>query len=248
LSSTAYAQYEGLTEPYRQIALASDETGVIEELLVSEGDVVQAGQVIARLNDKIQKVQLELAEHLANSTANLVAAEKSYEKRKQHYEQIKQLQSENFANVNELARAELELDLALSKWLSAQDEVTARKIEHRRALIQFENRQITAPFDAVVSLIHRRKGEFVSPINSEIVTLVDDSRLFGVFNIPSSQIEIFEVGKKFTIMTETGIEVTGTVEYVSNQIDSQSSTIEVRLLIENRHRRLRPGTSCSLNI
>ena len=57
LAGQAAGQFDGFTEPYRSIELASDETGLIENVLVEEGDSIRKGEEIARLSSDLQRVQ-----------------------------------------------------------------------------------------------------------------------------------------------------------------------------------------------
>ncbi len=246
VANTANAQVEGFTEANRKIQLASDESGVIEEMLVREGDRVAAGDVVARLNVELQKIQLELAEHLAKTDANLIASQKTYEKRLAFFEQISQLREGQFVNNNELIRAELEKDIAFSKWKSAEDEAVSRNIEWRRAKTDLERRSIKAPFAGVVTSIKQNVGEFVSPVNPDILTLVDDTRLYAVFNLSKANLEKVRLGQPIQVRFEAGSTVDGMVDHIGIEVDSQSSTVVVKVLIENPTRKLRAGDAVVL--
>ena len=71
-------EFDGFTEPLRVVSLASDETGTIAELLVAEGDYVEKGEPIARLDDEQSPVRLaaekELRRHGRAVEADLRAA------------------------------------------------------------------------------------------------------------------------------------------------------------------------------
>ena len=58
LTSVAEGQIDGFIEPFRSIELSSDETGAIAALEVEEGDSVSTDQIIARLDVRVQELQL----------------------------------------------------------------------------------------------------------------------------------------------------------------------------------------------
>ena len=62
LTAVAYGQIDGFTAPFRKIDLSSDETGSIAELLVEEAQIVRDGEPIARLDSRVQELQLEIAD------------------------------------------------------------------------------------------------------------------------------------------------------------------------------------------
>lgn len=248
LVDSAAGQFDGFTEPYRTIELASDETGLIERVQVQEGDRIRAGQEIARLSSDLQRVQLELAAHMAGTDSAIVSAQQTLAKRQQIWEQIQKLRADGHAHENELVRAEMELDLARSRLQAAKDEHTAREIEMRRATAQLERRTIVAPFDGVVAKLHRKEGEFLSPVRPEVVTLVDTDRLYAVFSIPSSSVSILEVGKTYQLEIGSQVGVQATLDSIGVQTDAESGTVRVKLLIENRDLKLRAGEPCIWNL
>ena len=81
MTSVANAQIDGFTEPFRSIELSSDETGSIAMLAVKEGDQVAKDDVIAKLDGRVQKLQLEIATQLAQTKSQMIAAEQSLKKR-----------------------------------------------------------------------------------------------------------------------------------------------------------------------
>ncbi|MFK7766758.1 MAG: efflux RND transporter periplasmic adaptor subunit [Mariniblastus sp.] len=248
LSTVADAQIDGFTEPFRSIELSSDETGSIATLAVEEGQSIAKDEVVAKLDGRVQELQLEIATRLAETKSQLIAAEHTLKKRQAILNRLKELNGKGHASPSELIRAEMELSIAEAKVLSAKEEQAVRAIERRRAEVQFIRRTIVSPFAGVVSKIHRREGEFLSPLHPEVVTIIQVDRLFATFAVPSSQIETFEIGKEFNLEMDSGQTVTGRVHRIGVQTDAQSGTIEVKLVIDNPMLELRSGEICTLNI
>lgn len=248
LAGGAFGQFDGFTEPYRTIELASDETGLIERVQVQEGDSIRSGQEIARLSSDLQRVQLELAQHMAGTSSAIDSAEQGLAKREQIWRQVQRLRDNGHANENELVRAEMELELARSRLQAAKDEHIAREIELRRATAQMERRTIVAPFDGVVAKVHRKEGEFLSPVRPEVVTLVDIDHLYAVFSIPSSSVGMLEVGNAYHLEIGNQVGVKAKLESIGVQTDAESGTVRVKLLIENQDHKLRAGEPCIWNL
>jgi RND family efflux transporter MFP subunit len=247
-ANTAAGQTQGFIEPYRTIALSSDESGAIAALNVEEGDRVRNNDVIATLDSRVQELQLEIAEHMEAATSQLAAAEHTYKKRMAISQQLEQLREKGHASESELIRADMELSIAKAKFLAAKEEQAVREIEKRRAAVQLERRNIRAPFDGVVSKIHRREGEFLSPLRPEIVTLIQTDQLLAAFAVPSSMVSTFQPGKQFDIEIVGGQKVVGTVHSIGVETDAQSGTVVVKFLIDNPAHEIRAGESCVLNI
>lgn len=248
LAETAFGQTQGFIEPFRTIALSSDESGAIASLNVKEGDHVQANDVIASLDSRVQELQLEIAQHMEEATSQLMAAEYTYKKRMAISKQLEQLRDKGHASESELIRADMELSIAKAKFLAAQEEQAVREIEKRRAAVQLERRNIRAPFDGVVSKIHRREGEFLSPLRPELITLIQTDQLLAAFAVPSSMVSSFQLGNQYDVEICGGQTVTGTVYAIGVETDAQSGTIVVKFLIDNGAHQIRAGESCVLNI
>ena len=60
-------ELEGYTEPYRTIRVATDETGIIDEIFINEGQAVQEGAPLLRLNNEVHNALLAVAEQNMNA-------------------------------------------------------------------------------------------------------------------------------------------------------------------------------------
>lgn len=238
---------DGYISPFRSIELSSDEAGAIAKLAVEEGDLIEAGGTVARLDDRVQELQVQIAEELAQTTSQLIAANQLLEKRKEISRRLGELQQRGHASQSEIIRAEMELSIAEAKVLAAKEEKAVREIELRRAEVQLDRRTITSPFDGIVAKIHRREGEFLSPLHPEVATIIQVDKLLASFAIMSNQLDQFSIDQEHTIRLENGSLIKGRVYRIGVETDSQSGTVEIKLLIENPNLKLRSGESCSVN-
>lgn len=246
--STRAQELDGFTVPFRIVDLAFDESGTLIELFVKEGDRVQGGGPVARLDDRIQQLQLELSRQLASSVGALEVAQKTFDKRQEILANLQRLHGNGHAAESELIRSELELSIAKSRLLAAQEEAIARDIDMRRAGLMLERRTLRAPFSGVVTRIHRHEGEYVSPMRPEIVTLVDLDRMFALFNVPSRSLDRVSNGQTVQVSFPSRTQVSGIVYYVGVETDAQSGTVQVKVLLENKDASLRAGERCFLNL
>ncbi len=248
LTAAAQGQIDGFVEPFQRIELASDETGCIAKLNVEEGDHVNEGDPIACLDQRVQQLQMEIAEKLANNQSELTAARETLSKRQAILDRLKKLQSNGHASESEVIRAEMELSIAEAKLLSVKEEQAVRQVEMKRAEVQLERRTITAPISGVVATIHRRQGEYLSPLHPDVVTLIQVDKLLATFAVPGSQASLFQPGSEFELQLGNGKTVTGTLYRVGVETDAQSGTIEIKLMIENPNHEIRSGESVTLKI
>jgi RND family efflux transporter MFP subunit len=240
--------FEAFAEPIRKINLASDEVGAIFELLVEEGQTVSKGQVVARLDSRLQLLQLEIATQMAANRSHLQAAEEELRKRSEIHQKLQRLRDQGHASHSEIIRAELELSIANYKLQSAREEMEVRELERKRAEVQLQRRTVAAPFDAVVTKIHTREGEYLSPVKPEIVSLAQIDQLTVRLNVPLSSVSAFKSGLVFNVQLSSGRTVLATVQQVGIEINAESETVEVKLVIENPNHELRSGEKVTLSI
>ena len=185
---------------------------------------------------------------MANATSQLDAARQALEKRRTIGQRLQAMQHSGHASDSEIIRSQMELSIAEAKYNAAREESVIRKMEKKRAEIQLSRRSITAPISGIISKVHRRDGEYLSPVRPEVVTIIQVDRLLSTFNIPVSQTDEFRVGKEFELKFESGKSVIATVHSVSVATDAQSQTVEVKLVFENRDRAFRAGEICTLDV
>ena len=241
-------EIEGFTEPFRKIDLSSDETGAIATLDVREGDRVEADAVIATLDCRVQKIQLEIAKKLAESTSQRTGAAQTLQKREVIARRLKQMRERGHASESELIRADMELSIAESKYQISVEEAAVREIEVKRAAVQLDRRTVKAPFSGLIAKIHSREGEFLSPLHPEVCTIVQVDKLLATFNIPSSDAEKFRAGDEFQLRMANGETVSAAVYQIGVETDSQSGTVEIKLVIDNSDYRIRSGEIVSISI
>lgn len=246
--TAAKGQINGFTQPFREIDLASDETGSIASIAVEAGSHVEKGQVIARLDDAVQLLQVEQADHQFRSTSALESAKRTLEKRQLITARIRDLINNGSATESELIRAELEESIARENFSAAQESAVGYEINLRRAQLMLERRLIRAPFSGVVSKIHQREGEFVSAMHPELVHLVQVDKLLAIFDLPSHQVNLLDTDKPITVGFHDGTEAQGTLYSVGVQTRAESGTIEVKILLDNQNGKLRSGEQCYLDI
>lgn len=100
----------------------------------------------------------------------------------------------------------------------------------------------------MVANLHRKEGEFLSPVRPEVVTLVDVDQLYAVFSIPSSAVNTLEVGKTYPLEIGGQVGVNAKLDSIGVQTDAESGTVRVKLLIDNHELKLRAGEPCVWNL
>ncbi len=205
-------------EALRTVTLASQMTGIVEEVLVEEGDVVSAGDVLARFDLTQEQAELDRAQALA-------------EKERAAYERIKELVENEFAS-----RAEYEeqkADLAV-----AESEV---QLWERRLAFG----TLTSPSDAVVTDRFIEPGESVSS-NDETFEIANVGALVVRAGISELHVGGLSVGDEVHLRIDAlpGETFEGTIRRIFPRADTDTRRVQVELQLDPDHEaiaQVRPG-------
>jgi RND family efflux transporter MFP subunit len=243
------SELEGFTEPYRTINVAADETGIVEKLLVREGDVVMTGQPLARLDREVQQALLAIAKQSMDSKGRLDSAKAELKLRQQRLQKLEPLRSEGHARQEEVDRARTEVQVAEANVRSIREDLLTRKLEYQKIKVQLERRTIHAPVAGVVTLLHKQVGEFVAPNNPDLLTLVELDPLLANFTVMSPQAETLQTDQEVRIyFPASGLETDGFVELVAPVTDAESGTVRIKLRVANPDGRFRSGERCKIQL
>lgn len=146
--STAFI-INGTTSPVREVTIASEVQGKLENLLVKNGDQVRAGQVIATLDASVLGAQLRSTGY-------------SIEKAELDLRRYHKLISLGGATPLQLESVKLQYESLLA--------------QRKEILQQIDHMQIRAPFSGVLENLLVEKGAFVS-YGSKLADLIDNSSL-----------------------------------------------------------------------
>lgn len=249
LSLTLIDDIEGITEPYRRVAVASGETGIIESIQVKVGDKVESGALLATLESKEHRAVLELAKHHASSTGRLDGALSEAKLRHERLRKLEELHVGGFAHPEELHRARMEAEVADAHTRTILEEQAARSFELRKIEVQLENRQVRAPRSGVIVEIAKQPGEFVAPVDPQLMVLAVLDPLLATFSVPHERTVAMKPGDRVKVRFD-GLPdpLEGQIEVIAPVIDAESNTRRIQVLIENDDNLLHSGARCQLEL
>lgn len=241
--------HESFVEPYRKIDLAPAESGVVTEILVKEGDRVQAGQILASLDKEVLVVSRDIAASAAQAVGRRDAAVAEFKLRDERLKKFRELHGRGHASYDELQRAETEAAAARGQFQSTEEQRKIDELEIRKTEAMIERRLVRSPIDGVVTRLHREQGEYVTPVSPTVVTVTQLNLLRVVFNLPQSSAAQLKAGSTVTLRIEDGEEaVPGKIELVAPVIDADSGTVRVKIVIDNAQGNVHAGRRCFLTV
>lgn len=223
----------------RAATVSSKTTGKVEAVLVEEGMQVVAGQVLARLDSRIESAQLALGEAQVEAAAALSAElDAEIERLRTELIRWRALAAKGLASESQLDELDAGLDTLLSRQLRAEKEVVVaeRRVEMQR--VRVDDQTIRAPFAGTVVKKSAQPGEMISPVSAGggftrtgICTIVDMTSLEVEVDVNESYINRVYASQSVTIRLTAYPDraYPGEVLAVIPTADRSKATIRVRL-------------------
>ena len=235
----------------RQIATVSSQiTGLITEVRIEEGMVVEAGQVLARLDDELASVDLEFARaQLASQHAVVASVQANFEEAERALERAERLRPRGLVSEAELTETEARLDALTADLERARADIAVLELEVERQSERLEDHTITAPFAGVVTVKNAQTGEIVSPgsagggfTRTGICTIVDMNSLEIEVDVNESFIGRVFADQRVVANLDAypDWDIPAAVIAIIPTADRAKATVKVRIGIEERDPRILP--------
>ena len=151
----------------RKATIASEITGKVVELRVDEGNVVEAGQILAQLDSSIAETDLALAQSRALASQAAVGAIAADLRDAQRiFDRTQTLSQKNFASEADLTKAEARVGVLRAQLNQSQAQLETARLDAQRAAKVLEQHRIRAPFAGVVIERSAQPGEMISPMSA----------------------------------------------------------------------------------
>ncbi|MDJ0919366.1 MAG: efflux RND transporter periplasmic adaptor subunit [Woeseiaceae bacterium] len=235
----------------RRIATVSSQiTGLITEVRVEEGMLVEEGQVLARLDDELARVDFDLAEaRLASQKAFVDNVSANLAEAKRVYERATQLRKENLVSEAQLTEAVARFDALTADLKRAQSDIDVLELEVQRQQERLDDHVIRAPYAGVVTVKNAQTGEIVSPgsagggfTRTGICTIVDMDSLEIEVDVNESFIGRVFSGQRVVANLDAypDWDIAAAVIAIIPTADRAKATVRVRIGIETRDPRILP--------
>ena len=207
--------------------LSADRSGMVE-MLADLGQRVARGTIVARLDQKLADVAVELAEAAVdNAAAALTLAEDNFQRMEPLYKDsiISALEFQQVTTGLQQARA-------------AMRQATAQQSQAQE---QLSNTLIRAPFPGTVEEHRVMVGERVAP-GSPVIRIVNASRVKVSVGVPERYAGDIEIGTEVRLAFPALANLTrsGRVTFAANSINPRSRTFSIEAEVENEDGRLKP--------
>ena len=205
----------GETEAYEDVKVAANASGRVEWIGPREGQTVEKGALLAKIDVSVHKAALEHAQAAYNLANDLC-------KRR------RRLYANKIIAREELEQNETQLKLALT--------------DLEQIKVKYEHGFPKSPIKGIINYLYVDVGEYADA-GKPIADIVNIDKIKINVRVPELDIRFVQKGQKTPVKIDAFPECAydGTVEFVSFKADPATKTFLVRSVIDNSGHDIRPG-------
>jgi membrane fusion protein (multidrug efflux system) len=251
----------GILEANNKVDLNTETPGLISKILVREGDLVRAGQILIRFKADKQLAQVQQAasgiavsqggveqqQASVNQFQSMVnSANVKVQLAKSELSRYEQLYADDFISQLELEQKRAAYHTAAAEYQSALQQLNAIRSQASQASSNLAQSRssyrynlalagetvIRAPFNGVIGSKYVDLGDYVAP-TEKLITVVDPSVFRVQFTVPERYLDQLKLGLPVQASFEglAGKTVSGQVNFLDPVMDPEAHTVRVKALL-----------------
>ena len=251
----------GKIQPKTQVKISADVSAKIVELFVEEGDWVEQGQLLARLDSEQYKAAVESAEaNVRSAGANAKLVRENMLKTEKEYDRARELVSRKLESQSALDTMAAAYQVEVARYEAAQDQVEQAKASLKQAEDALSKTTIYAPMAGTISDLRKEQGEIAigSQFQEDVIMIVADlSEMEAQVNVDENDIVSVSIGQVAEVEVDAlpGQVLQGVVYEIANSANAgregttdQKTEFEVKVAITDPVSQLRPGMTAEADI
>ena len=232
----------GTVVPSQSVSLTAQVSGVLQEVLFQEGQLVKKGQLLARIDPRTYEQALQQAKaQTARDQAQLIAAQQTLKR----YETLWQQDS--------IAKQDVDTQAALVKQLQAT--VQADQASEKSAQINLDYTRITAPLSGRIGLRNVDPGNLVANSSTAIATIAQISPVDVTFAVPQDRVPDVLTAQQAATLPATALDrgrtqtlATGKFLTLDNSVDTATGTVKAKARFDNADYKLFPNQFVNVSL
>jgi len=240
---TEVEEFTGRTMAVNTVEIRARVTGYLDTIHFQDGADVKAGELLAEVDPRTYKAEAEKAQAAtAQSKARLDRLSRQLNRSRQLIER-KTITVEEF-------------ELSESEHREAMATVDAAIASQEVAELNLAFTKITSPIDGMISRRLVDPGNLVKADDTPLATVVSRSPIHAYFDVDERTVlrirRLIQQGKiksareketavNIGLADEEGFPLSGTVNFVDNQVDATTGTLRLRAVVANENGFLSPG-------
>ena len=209
-------------------------SGYIDKIMVKGGQVVKKGDILLTLEQTQYKAALDSA------YADILKANANLNNAKVYFERTQKAKS---------SVSQTELDTAKANFLSSQAALSQAKAAFELAKVNYDYTILTAPIDGIIGDVSLTGGNYISPSQGALFSIVQTSPIRVVFSITDKEYLQKSTQKNIFANQEIWLKLSngqvfpniGVFKYTDNSIDKSSNGINIYADFDNIGQTLMPN-------
>jgi RND family efflux transporter MFP subunit len=246
----AVLQATGYVTARREATVSAQITGTMTQVMIEEGEHVEAGQVLALLEDTAQKAALAQAEaQLRAAEAQLVQFDSQVAQSRRDLKRAEDLVGRKLVSEQAVETARTQVEMQAAQLQTQKKQVELAQAGVQAAHVQLDYCTIRAPFSGVVIAKAAQVGEIVSPFSAGggftrtgIGTIVDMDSLEIEVDVNESYINRVIAKQKIESVLDAypDWKIPGHVIAIIPTADRSKATVKVRVALDQKDARIVP--------
>ena len=240
----------GYVTARRQATVSAKITGKVVEVTIEEGQHVNEGDVLARLDETDVKAQFVLARaQLTAARSQLDEVHALLRQAERDYARQAELYDKQLVSAQSLDAAVAQRDMLRARLAASEEQAKVPQEALNVAQVALDNTVIRAPFSGIVIAKSAQPGEMISPISAGggftrtgIGTIVDMDSLEIQVDVNESYINRVTPGQPVNAVLNAypDWKIPGEVIAIIPTADRSKATVKVRIAIKQKDSRIVP--------
>jgi len=235
--------YTSRIESPEEVALMPRVSGVIDNIVFKEGDMVAKGDLLFQLDNRPFLAQVASLESQVISAKAALAQAKSEAKR-----------ADKLAKRKAISTEETESRESILRQRAAQ--VSSLEAQLKLAALDLEFTSIRSPINGLISRANITKGNNVLDAQTVLTSIVSTDKMYSYFDIDErtwnkSFSDVTSQSKQQVVMQKIGqddFSYNGHIDFIDNTINPSTGTLRVRATFANGDHKLRAGSFARIKL
>jgi HlyD family secretion protein len=239
-----------------QIQFRSELMGRVQQVLVTEGQQVQKGQLLMQLDPASYQAELtQIAAVVAKAQVAILTAKAELANLERQLTRQQRLLRQKMVQQETVDLLASQVVVANMNVQAAQLQLEQSQAQQQQAAENLAKTEFRAPIDGVMVSVDVKAGETVIPgtiniIGSDLMTLADTSAILAELRVDEADIHAIKLGQAATVFAAAAPEtaLTGKVLSIGSSArllgSSQALSFRVKVLLDSATITLYPGMSC----
>ena len=250
----------GTIETTRKVDVSASTSGKVIQLPVREGDMVEAGQLLFRIDPTpTQTLVAQIQASMRSAKANITVAEATRQQAKIEYERQKALLERNVVAEDVVQRTKSAYEVEVARTSATKEEITRLEAQLNNARHDLTKVNVHADISGIVTKLNIHEGEnaFVGTFNNPgtvLMTVSNLNQMEAWVEVDETDVIDLRVGQPAVVMVDAYPDTifNGIIDRIGNSpiagTNQTAVNFEVVIHLTDTIPNVRPGLSCVADI